>query len=445
MRQSRNPAKVITAEEAAALVKSGMWIDYGVTLCQPDVFDRALAARRDELHDVKFRSCIAVKPRAVLEADPEGKHFFWFSWHFSGYERRKHDLGLSHYIPLNLGELPDYYRRFIDPVDMIVIKTCPMDEKGYFNFSAANAWHRAIIERAKCVIVEVSPGLPYVYGEGNGVHFSEIDYIIEGDPDPATELPNAPPTEVDRAVGRLIAAEIESGSCLQVGIGGMPNAVCTSLLDSDVRDLSVHSEMLTDGMIDLYKAGIITNKAKKLNPGKMIFTFALGSAALYKTITRNRDMQCYPVEYTNLPHNIMRNDKVVAINNTTQIDLQGQAASESDGYRHISGTGGQLQFVRGAYASAGGKSFMCLSSTYEKGGVRKSRIVLGLTQGNIVTTPRSDMMYVVTEYGIVNLKAKSVAERARALISIAHPDFREDLERQAYHHRLLPRGFTFAT
>lgn len=444
MTASRGQARSITAAEAAGLVTSGMWIDYGLTLCQPDVFDRALAARRDELRGVKFRSCIAVKPRAVIDVDPMGEHFFWFSWHFSAYERRKHDQGLSHYIPLNLGELPDYYRRFIDPVDIVVLKTCSMDGDGYFNFSAANAWHRAIIERARCVIVEVSPGLPYVFGEANGVHVSEVDYVIEGDPDPATELANAPASAVDRAVARLVASEIEDGSCLQVGIGGMPNAVCASLLDSGVRDLGVHSEMLTDGMIALYKAGIINNRRKALNPGQSIFTFALGSPELYAAIDRNPEMQCYPVDHTNLPHNIMRNDRVVAINNTTQIDLQGQAASESDGFRHISGTGGQLQFVRGAYASPGGKSFMCLSSTYEKNGERKSRIVLGLTPGNIVTTPRSDMMYVVTEYGIVNLKGKSVAERAHALISIAHPDFREELERQAYEQRLIPRGFTFS-
>ena len=154
-------------------------------------------------------------------------------------------------------------------------------------------------------------------------------------------------------------------------------------------------------------------------------------------------MLCYPVDYTNQPHMIMQNDRAVSINNTTQIDLQGQAASETDGHRHISGTGGQLQFVRGAYASKGGKSFICLSSTYDKRGERKSRIVLNLTPGNIVTTPRSDVMYVVTEYGMVNLKGKSVAERAKALISIAHPDFREGLERQAYEQRLIPRGITF--
>ena len=175
----------------------------------------------------------------------------------------------------------------------------------------------------------------------------------------------------------------------------------------------------------------------------MVCTFALGSRRLYDTIARNPDILCCPVDYTNLPHIIMQNDRAVAINNTTQIDLQGQAASESDGHRHISGTGGQAQFVRGAYASKGGKSFICLSSTYDKRGERRSRIVLALTPGNIVTTTRSDMMYVVTEYGMVNLKGKSVAERALALISIAHPDFREELEREAYEKRLIPRGFTF--
>jgi acyl-CoA hydrolase len=243
---------------------------------------------------------------------------------------------------------------------------------------------------------------------------------------------------VDAAVGRLIASEIEDGDCLQIGIGAMPNAVCATLLDSGVRDLGVHTEMMTDGLVALYKAGRITGARKQLNPGKLVYTFSLGSHDTYATLDRNRDMHCCPVEYTNSPHVIMQNDHMVAINNTTQIDLQGQAASESDGHRHISGTGGQLQFVRGAYASKHGKSFICLTSTYDKRGERRSRIVLDLTQGNVVTTPRSDIMYVVTEYGIVNLKGKSIAERTRALIGLAHPDFREGLERQAHEHRLIP-------
>ena len=435
------PARRIMADEAANLVSSGMWIDYGVTLCQPDVFDTALARRKDQLQRVKIRSCLTVRPRAVLEADPTGEHFFWISLHFSGYDRKKHDLGSANYLPVNLGEIPDYYRRFIDPVDIVILKTCPMDEDGYFNFSAANLWHRAVIERARKVIVEESAGLPYAMGEHTGVHVSEVDYIIRGNDEPAAELPNPPPTEVDRAVARLIINEIEDGSCLQIGIGGMPNAVCSLLLESTVKNLGIHTEMLTDGIIDLSRDGRITGAHKQLNPGKIVSTFALGSSTLYDSIDRNPDFHFCPVDYTNLPHIIMQNDRVVSINNTTQIDLQGQAASESDGHRHISGTGGQLQIVRGAYASKGGKSFICLASTYDKRGELRSRIVTSLTNGNIVTTPRTDVMYVVTEFGMVNLKGKSVAERAKALISIAHPNFREALERDAYEHRLIPRGF----
>ncbi len=443
MRIAGSKARPISAQAAAAMVASGNWLDYGAALCQPDVFDKALAARKGELRNVKFRSCLTLRPRAVLEADPDAQHFHWFSLHFSGYDRRKHDAGCSGYLPVNLGEIPDYYRRFMAPVDVVIFKTCPMDGNGYFNFSAANLWHRAVIERAKLVIVEVTGANPYVIGEANGIHVSEVDYIIEGDNQPPAELPNPPPTEADIAVGRLITAEIEDGSCLQIGIGGMPNAVCAQLLDSGARDLGIHTEMMTEGLVDLYKAGRINGARKTLNPGKIGYSFGLGSRNFYDALDRNPDLVCLPVEHTNPPHVVMQNERVVSINNTTQIDLQGQAASESDGHRHISGTGGQLQFVRGAYASKGGKSFICLSSTYEKRGERKSRIVLSLTPGNIVTTPRSDVMYVVTEYGIVNLKGKSVAERATALISIAHPDFRETLERQAYEHHLIPRGVSF--
>jgi len=443
MRKSAHPARTIPASEAAALVQSGMWIDYAAGLLQPDVFDAALAADRDRLHDVKIRSCLSTRPRAVLEQDPDGAHFYNLNLHFTGYDRKKHDAGRVGYLPVNLGEIPDYYRRFIPPVDLLVLKTCRMDDQGMFNFSCMNLWHRAIIERAKCVIVEVTDGLPYALGPDNGVHISEVDYIIEGDNTPATEVPNPQATDVDRAVAHLISDEIEDGACLQIGIGGMPNAVCSELLNSSARDLGVHTEMLTDGIVDLYLAGRINGSRKQLNPGKIAYSFALGTKKLYDAIHRNPDLIACPVDYTNLPQNILQNDRVVSINNTTQIDLQGQCASESDGFRHISGTGGQLQFVRGAYASKAGKSFICLSSTYGKRGAPQSRIVLSLTPGNIVTTPRSDVMYVVTEYGMVNLKGKSVPERAQALISIAHPDFREDLTRQAHDHRLIPRGFTF--
>jgi acyl-CoA hydrolase len=439
-RVAAQAARRISADEAAALVQSGMWLDFGAGLAQPDVFDAALARRAGELRQVGIRACLSARPRAVLESDPDRTAFGWFNTHFSGYDRRKHDEGISHYIPVNLGEIPDYYRRFIPPVDIVIIKVRPMDAEGNFCLGMANLWHRAIIERAKCVIVEECATVPLALGPENSVHVSEVDYIIVGDDRPLPELPAAPPTDVDRAVARQIAAEVQDGACLQIGIGGMPNAVCTLLATSSVRDLGVQTEMMTDGIVEMYRAGLITGARKQVDVGKMTYSFALGSTQTYATIDGNPDFQCCPVDYTNLPHHILRNDNVVAINNTTQIDLQGQAASESDGHRHISGTGGQAQFVRGAYASKGGKSFICLASTYDKKGERRSRIVLNLTAGNIVTTTRSDMMYVVTEYGMVNLKGKSVAERAQALIGIAHPDFREGLERDAHAHKLIPRG-----
>ena len=442
MRCADSPARSISAEAAAALVKPGMWLDYGAVLAQPDSFDRALAARAAELSDVKIRSTMSTRPRAVLEADPKAEHFYMMSLHFSGYDRKKHDAGRCDYIPVNLGEIDDHYARSIDPVDIAIIKTCPPDSAGNFNLSAATLWHRAVIERARMVIVETSNTLPQCRGIDNSIHISEVDYVINGDDSSIFELPKPPLTDVDRAVAQFIASEIEDGSCLQIGIGGMPNAVCSLLAETGVQNLGVHTEMLTDGIIDLYKAGRITGTSKTLDRKAITYSFALGSKYLYDSIDRNSDFKACATRYTNLPHIIMQNDKVVSINNTTQIDLQGQAASESDGHRHISGTGGQLQFVRGSYASKGGKSFICLSSTYDKRGAPKSRIVLDLTAGNVVTTPRTDIMYVVTEYGIVNLKGKSVAQRAKAMISIAHPQFREGLERHAHEHGLLPRGFT---
>jgi len=434
--------KSITPEAAAGLVESGNWVDYGFGMGQPDRFDRALAARANELRGVRVRSCMSLRPRAVLEADPTGEHFLSFNWHFSAYDRGKHDAGRCNYIPMNFGEAPDYYRRFVDPIDIVCVKTAPMDEHGFFNFGGAVTYQKAMCERARTLVVEISPAMPYVYGSEESVHASEVDYAIEGDADSPVELANPAPSEVDRKVAALIAGEIEDGACLQIGVGGMPNSVCSLLKEAGVRDLGIHTEMLVDGMIDLIEAGLVTGGRKAIDRYQAVFTFAMGSRRQYEFIHRNPRVQSHPVDYTNLPHNIMKNEKVVSINNTTQIDLQGQAASESSGHRHLTGTGGQLQFVRGAYASRGGKSFMCLSSTYEKRGARESRIATALTRGNIVTTPRTDVMYVVTEYGLVNLKGKSVAERAKALIGIAHPDFRESLEREARESNLLPKGFS---
>ena len=430
----------LSAVDAAALVASDMRLDYGFGVGQPDAFDEALAGRKDDLRGVQIRSCFSLRPRAVLEADPTGGHFHWLSWHFSGYDRKQADAGRGTYIPMNFGEAPDYYRRFVEPSDIAVIKTCPVDKDGNFNYSVSGTYLEAMLERAKTAIVETSETLPWAHGPLNGIHELQVDYVIDGESAPPPAIANPLATEIDRKIATHIAAEIEDGACIQIGVGGMPNAVCTILKEAGIRNLGVHTEMSVDGIMELYEAGLITGARKLTDPGKMVYTFAVGTQKLYDLIDHNPAIECHPVDYTNMPQIIMRNDNVVSINTTTQMDLQGQAVSESAGYRHLSGTGGQLQFVRGAYASKGGKSFMCLSSTYGKGGERKSRITAGLARGNVVTTPRTDIMYVVTEYGMVNLKGKSVAERAEALISIAHPDFREDLAREARDRNIIPKA-----
>jgi acyl-CoA hydrolase len=439
--QAELRAKTTAPDDAAALVRPGDWVEYGMGLTQPDLFDAALARRRDQLRGVRIRACLSLAPRRVLEVDPTGEHFLWFNWHFSGYDRARNAGGRCSYIPMNFGEAPDYYRRFLDPIDVVCIKTTPMDRHGWFNFGAAATYLQAALERAKVVVVETCEAMPWVHGSQCAVHLRDVHHVIDGGRGAVPEAANPPATDVDRAVARLIAAEVGDGACLQVGIGGMPNAVCGMLKDAGVRDLGVHTEMLVDGIIDLVEAGVVTGARKRLNRGQLVFTFAAGSRRQYDFIDGNPAAQAFPVDYTNTPAIVARNDRVVSINNTTQIDLQGQAASETAGHRHLTGTGGQLQFVRGAYASAGGKSFICLASTFEKDGRRESRIVTTLTPGNVVTTPRTDVMYVVTEHGLVNLKGKSVAERATALIGIAHPDFRESLEREARALGLIPRHF----
>ncbi len=433
--------QIVTAEEAAALVKSGMWLDYGFGATQTEAFDKALAARVQDLSGVKVRSCLTTRPRAFQEADPAGAHVLMASWHFSGYDRKQFDAGRCTYIPLNLGEWPDLYKRFCERVDIAVFQVCPKDADGFYNFSISASYLRALVERANVVIVEVNSALPYCFGPDNAVHESEVDFVIDVPALPAAELPSAVSSEVDLAIARLVAAEIRDGDCLQLGIGGLPNAVGRAIAGAGVKDLGVHTEMMVEGLVELVKAGVATGARKQIDVGKAVYAFAIGTADIYAALDRNPAFVARQVDYTNLPRYVARNDNVFSVNSTGQMDLQGQAASEADGYRHFSGTGGQLGFVRAAYESQGGRGFLCMPSTYEKHGVRKSRVVAGLSPGTIVTVPRTDVMHVATEYGMVCLKGKSVAERAKAMISIAHPDFREELEREAYEKGLIPKAY----
>lgn len=427
--QTEYSRKKVSAEKAALLVESGGWVDYGMISQIPYLFDAALAARKEQLQDVKIRGSMLMKPLATLEADPGGDTFHYHSWHLSGLERKYADKGICSYIPMNYSSQPKYYRDFLT-VDVACITTAPMDKHGYFNFSLTNSAAYAILEKAKTVVIEVNEHLPRVYGgEKECVHISQVDYIIEGEHESFPVLPGAKPTEIDSAIAAHICGEIGDGAVLQLGIGGTPNAVGALIAQSDVKDLGMHTEMLCDAYLQLYRAGRLTNRRKNLNQGKGVWSFCLGSEELYRWVAENPGLASYPVDYTNLPKVIGQQDNMVSINNCLQADLFGQTCAETAGFRQISGTGGQLDFQYGAFLSKGGKAFLCMASTYlnQKTGALESRIVPSLGGGDVVTDPRSHAYYLVTEQGMVNLAGASLWERAEKLISVAHPDFRDGL------------------
>lgn len=308
-----------------------------------------------------------------------------------------------------------------------------MDEKGFFNFGVSPSHMMAVCEMAKTVIVEVNEKMPVCLGGmENCIHISQVDMIIEGENPDIAVLPGPTPSEVDMKVAELIVEELSDGCCVQLGIGAMPTAVGSLIAKSNLKDLSVHSEMYVDAFVEMAKAGKVTGAKKNIDRFRQTFTFAAGGAEMYEYLNNNPEIMAAPVDYVNDVRVVSSLDKFVSINNAVDIDLYGQVNAESAGIKPISGAGGQLDFVLGAYLSKGGKTFICLSSTYKtKDGQLKSRIRPTLENGSIVTDTRSNVQYVVTEYGKVNLKGKSGWERAEALISIAHPDFREELKEAA--------------
>lgn len=424
-------SKVLTADQAVNLVKSGDWIEYAFGInCAYD-FDKALAKRKNELHDVNIRCDIGAYQHFTAEADPSGEVFTWNSWHVSGQDKKFIGKNL-YYIPMKFHENPMITRKDIIPNNVTVVMCTPMDEKGYFNFGASAATTWAALESTNNIVLEVNQKMPRCLG-GNQecIHVSQVDYIIEGSNPDLPVLSAATPSEVEMKIASHIIERLYNGNCIQLGIGGTPNAVGKMVAESDLKDLGVHTEMYVDAYLEMFKAGKITGARKNLDKYKQVYAFAMGSQELYGYINNNPGLAAYSVDYTNNPNVIAQIDDFVSINACIEADLFGQICSESVGTRHISGTGGQLDFVEGAYKSKGGQSFICLPSTIENKGIKKSRIQPILSPGAIVTAPRSAAHMLVTEYGIANMKGKSTWQRAEALIEIAHPDFRDQLVEEA--------------
>lgn len=426
--------KLTTAAEAVKVVKSGDWVDFGWTTGTPVALDEALAARTDELYDVKLRGGILLAPLKIFEREDAGEHFCWNSWHMSGIERKYISRGFAYYSPLRYSELPRYYREHIEKTDVAMLVVAPMDSHGYFNFGPNASHLMAMCENAKHIIVEVNKNMPRCLGGSEvGVHISQVDAIVQGDNPAIREMGGGgAATEVDKAVAKLIVEEIPNGACLQLGIGGMPNTVGSMIAESDLKDLGVHTEMYVDAFVDIAKAGKINGSKKGIDRYRQTYAFGAGTKKMYDYMDENPELMSAPVDYTNDIRTIAALDNFISINNAVDVDLFGQINAESAGVKHISGAGGQLDFVLGAYLSKGGKSFICCSSTFmTKDGEMKSRIRPTLATGSIITDTRANPHYLVTEYGKVCLKGMSTWQRAEAIISIAHPDFRDELIKEA--------------
>ena len=377
-------SKLKTPEEAVRCVKNGDWVDYGTNVCFPVLLDKALAARRDELRGVKIRGNLAFGPIETVECDPAREHFIYNSWHCSAYERKLSDRGLCSYIPMIFRNVVPYYRHFLT---VNVAMMCATREHG-----------------------------------------------------PLPEFPLIEPSEADIAIAGHLMPYIRTGSTLQLGIGSMPNVIGKRLAQSDITDLGMHTELCGDAYYELFKAGKLTNRCKTYQPDKGVTGMVFGSRTLYDWVDRNPGVIIEPLEYVNAAETIAKHQNMISINSCISVDLYGQVNAESSGLRHISGTGGSLDYLTGAAMSRGGKAFICMTSTHtDEDGTVRSRI-LPHFNGEIVTNPRSQSYFIVTEFGVVNLTGRTTWERAELLISIAHPSFRDGLIRAAEEQKIWLRS-----
>jgi 4-hydroxybutyrate CoA-transferase len=414
--------KVISLEEAASVVKSGDRIFLSGNAATPTLLAEALAKRKDELTGVEVNHIL------LLGEDPLSKpgmenHFRHNSLFVGAADREAIAEGRSDYVPVHLSEIPGLFIDQVIPLDVALIHLSPPDEHGFMSFGVECAASKAAAESAKLVVAQVNDRMPRTLGDAF-IHFSKVHKVVECS-EPLKILKEGPSSEVERGIAAHIANLVEDGSTLQLGIGGIPDAVL-ALLDGK-KDLGIHTEMVSDGVVKAIDRGIITNQKKSLHPGKVVATFVMGSASLYEYVHNNPMFEMHPCNYTNNPFIISQNVKMVAINSAIEVDITGQVCSDSIGSRIYSGFGGQVDFIRGAAYSKGGKPIIALPATTKNGKI--SRIVPQLKLGAGVVTSRADVHYVVTEFGVASLHGRNLRERAEALIAIAHPDFRAELER----------------
>lgn len=433
--------RLLSAEQAAALIPSGAKVALALGAGQPPALLNALAdrARRKEVDNVRLHYLLStgVAGSSVLDYDLIGR-LIPISYFHGGVERtlderrRAEGLPALDIVPCHFSQVPRSLVEHVG-VDTLLATVSPMDENGNFSLGISADYSVAVARKKGIrLILEVNPNMPRVHGDCS-IPLSDVTALVEHQAD-LPILPAGARTEIDDKIGQIIASLVRDGDCLQMGIGALPDAVCAGLAHH--KNLGIHTEMMTGGLAKLIKAGVVDNSRKQIHAGRSIFTFAMGDAWLYDYLNDNMLIEAHPVEYVNNPFVIAQNDNMVSVNATLQIDLNGACNSEFMNGRQFSATGGQVDFVRGAYASRGGRSIIACHSTAVKGTV--SRITPMLD--GPVTTSRTDTHLVVTEFGWVDLKGKSVAERAKALISIAHPNFQEELDRSAFEAGLFAAG-----
>jgi acyl-CoA hydrolase len=426
-------SKLLSIEEAAKQIQSGNVLSVPPSPGEPRALCAAIAKRveKGELENIAVHNIYTFGAENPIWSPKLKGKVIPSPLFVTTAQRWAIDEGAGDFTPVYYTDCPTLYERGHLPLDVFVAEVSPMDEHGYFSFGCGVSNSQSCARVAKKVILQANPNQPRVFGD-SFIHISDVDCVVE-DNQPLPEIPNIPITDNDRKIASYIAELIPDGATLQVGVGGVPNAVCTLLKDK--RDLGIHTELIGDTILDLIECGAVTNRKKNINRGKSVFTFALGSRRLYDFINNNPGVASYQVDYTNDPYVIAQHDNVIAMNATLQVDLTGQCCSESIGTRQFSAVGGQADFARGAFLSKGGKSFLCIYSTARNGEL--SSIVPCLLPGAGVSTQKQSIMYIVTEYGVAKMTGKTLRERARQLIDIAHPDFREELKAEARKRKIM--------